>query len=239
MRALRYRRAIFTVASTLVCKLGAGILVVSLLAATATGAAEGASRTCAVPGSKTIKRLGEIRIYSLDNQVDACSTRYGRHVFLYKRAVAHGSPTLLVAAQVNQTVLAAGFARPTYPAVFNAVLVSRNLRTGALLRRHTDSSCRGGSCDLIVTRLVTNPKGSFAWIDDREGPGSVAEYAVMKDDSTGVTQLDYELVGAYCDSPPNPPACSEQIDTSYLKAADGMVFWKGGSSGTLQSANFN
>lgn len=221
-------------------RLGAGILAVCLLAAVFSPAAVARSRSCTVRGSRTIQRLDGVRIYAQDKQVYACSTRYGRHVFVYKRAFAHGFRTLLIAAQVNQTVLAAGFAQPPYPPGSDAVLVSRNLKTGALLRRYTDTSCAGGSCDLTITRLVTNTNGSFAWIDDLEGPGSVAEDAVIEDDSAGLTVLDDELSGAYCFGmePPAGP-CAEDIDTSYLKAANGTVYWEGGPSGSVQSASFN
>jgi hypothetical protein len=86
--------------------------------------------------------------------------------------------------------------------------------------------------------LVTDSAGSFAWIQDDEGPGSVFDYSVTEDDSSGVKVLDDEIGGAPC-TQGAPPQCSENIDLGYLVAANGMISWKGGPGGALQSASFN
>jgi hypothetical protein len=70
--------------------LGGGVLAVCVLAAaSAPPSAVASSRSCAMRHSRTLHRLGQIRIYALHNHVYACSRRYGRHVFLSKSRYAH------------------------------------------------------------------------------------------------------------------------------------------------------
>jgi hypothetical protein len=87
---LQRYRGIRMAARVWACGLGGGVLAVCLLAAaSAPSAAVASSRSCAVPHSRTLHRLGQIRIYALHNHVYACSRRYGRHVFLSKSRYAH------------------------------------------------------------------------------------------------------------------------------------------------------
>jgi hypothetical protein len=183
--------------------------------------------------------VGKVRIYAFHGHLYACSSRYGRKVFLYKSASALGNYALS-----GQTVLAyvirpnIGAAPPSTP-----TLVSRNLKTGAVLRQYLDN-CGGpaaGGCGAnTITRLVTNAQGSFTWIEYDEGPGSITVLSVNEDDTTGIRVLDEEVGGAPCiEAPPSGSPCQEMIDPGYLIAAGGMVFWRGGPNETLQSASFN
>jgi hypothetical protein len=228
---LQRHRVIGVGARAWACRVGGGALVICLLvAASAPPAAMAKSRSCAQRGSKTVHRVGQVRIFSWDKHVYACSTRYGRHVFLYKFAHDNeGNSSLLISAQANQTVVAAGFSQPD-----DVLFISRNLKTGKQLRRYTDSAS-----NVTIGALVTNGHGSLAWIDESEGPGSITETTVDKDDSTGYMQLDYEYGGAPCMESPEPPPCVEDINASYLKVSNGMVQWDGGPDATiLESASF-
>jgi hypothetical protein len=201
--------------------------------------ASAAGKSCAVRGSKTLHLVQNVRIYAFQSHLYACSSRYGRKVFLFKsRYVNNGEPALGAYAQSGQTVLAYVLWPSGRIAPGQATLVSRNLRTGAVLRHYL--AC-GPDCgaNVTITRLVTNSKGSFAWINDSEGPGSITDTSVNEDDSSGYKLLDDEVGGAPCMGSGGPTACHEMIDVRYLVAANGMVSWKGGSSETLQSASFN
>jgi hypothetical protein len=179
----------------------------------------------------------KVRIYAFHSHLYACSPRYGRKVFLYKSRYVHTpeqEAVLGAYAQANQTVLAYVL-WPAGRLGGKPTLVSRNLKTGAVLRDYVDNC--PGAC--TITRLVTNAKGSFAWIRDDEGPGSVFDHSVTVDDSSGVKVLDHELGGAPCIDPSRPSDCNEQIDLHYLVAGGGMVSWRGGPTTTLQSASFN
>ncbi len=206
-------------------------------------AASAAGKSCGVPGSKTLHVVGQVRIYAFQSHLYACSSRYGKKVFLYKHRYAEDNTRSALgnyAQSPGQTVLAYVIYPPDSPSSTLA-LVSRNLKTGAVLRHYVDNCPASLACgDDTITRLVTNAKGSFAWIEDDEGPGSVFAYDVTKDDSAGIKVLDDELGGAPCISPDGgPPQCNETIDLGYLVAAGGMVSWKGGPTETLQSASFN
>jgi hypothetical protein len=197
------------------------------------------AKSCAVPHSRTLHQAGQVRVFAFDNRVYACASRYGRHVFLYKPAFAgnHHFRTLAFTTQVNQTVLAAGF---SYPPRGKVVLISKNLRTGALLHQYTDSCDIRGIPSCTVTRLVANSHGSFAWIDDSLVP-SGEDTMVMKDDSAGFTVLDQAVDEPFCmgATPASAPHCFEKIDSGYLVAGGGMVSWMGGPNKALQSATFN
>jgi hypothetical protein len=231
-------------------KIATGVtLAFAFAAAPGLSAASATGKSCGVPGSKTLHVAEKVRIYAFHNHLYACSPRYGRKVFLYKSRYVPPNqvPALGNYAQWGQTVLT----YVLHPAVNNTgsdevTLVSRNLKTGAVRRQYLDN-CGQGCGHITVTRLVTNAKGSFAWIEDDTGFSET--YSVMEDDSAGFKLLDSEYgvttEGLYvCAGPPNgppnpPPQCHEKIDLGYLVAANGMVSWKGGPNETLQSASFN
>jgi hypothetical protein len=174
-----------------------------------------------VAGSHTLHQDGNVRIYSLHGHAYACSSRYGRKVFLTGTAGVLNAYT-----QVKQTILA--FAVESDGSI-TETFASRNLKTGAVLHRTVDACGTGYPCGPVY-RMVTNSTGAFAWIIFT----SVAENGfteVWEDGAGGAKQLDHE----------NPMGCGDApitgcdtIDTGYLRAASGKVFWK--NQNGIQSA---
>ncbi len=153
---------------------------------------------------------------------------YGKRVFLYKfhPCCASGYHAYGPLAQANDRVLAASVG-----SMGDAWLRSWNLRTGKLLRTYFYEYAPGGPGD--VYQLVTTATGSLAWIalSTSHEEGAVE---VDKDDSSGFATLDFQILQSYfCP----PSGCGDMIDTTYLSASDGMVFWK--ANAALMSAPFS
>jgi hypothetical protein len=207
--------------------LGSSAAVAALLAAgpLAPGA-QGASHPCGLAGSKTVRQIGRVRIYRFHQRVYGCSARYGRRVLLTKGTDRLGCFSDRYTESANTVVALAHDASPDY-----AQLSSWNLRSGSRLRKYTYTYADPG-CGSVY-RLVTNSAGSLAWIalsTEHEN----GEIDVGKDDSRGFAELDFEAPAGLCD--PATENCGDSIDTSYLAASGGMVFWK--ANGALKGAPF-
>ncbi len=169
-------------------------------------------------------KIKKVRIYTKKCHLYACSTRFGAHVLLEK----HPDSTFKFT-QRGGLVLAYAVGRD---GDLKAVVGSRNLTTGAVIRRHVEP-CAGGYPCRSVYQLIINAKGSVAWIIFT----SVAENGateVWKNDSSGAKMLDYEPPMG-CGSP--PMSGCDVIGTSYLTASNGQVFWK--ANGAVKSAPFH
>lgn len=206
----------------------AAIVAVAALIAlgSAQSAAARATQKCSLKGSKTVRQLGRVRIYRFHHGIYGCSSRYGKRVRLTSGADRIGCFTDTYAEASNSVVAVAHDANVNY-----ALLGSWNMKTGKRLRRYRyeyDSPGCGS-----VYRLVTDASGSLAWIalsTEHENGATV----VLKDDSSGFTQLDYQAP-PLCD--PMTDNCGDMIDTGYLTASDGMVFWE--ANGAIKSAPFD
>jgi hypothetical protein len=189
--------------------------------------AQGASHTCRLKGSRTVRQIGQVRIYRFQKRIYGCSARYGKRVVLTKASDQLGCFSDRYAQSKNTLLAVAHDASPDH-----ARLTSWNLRTGAKLRTYAYNYDSPG-CGSVY-RLVTNPNGSLAWIalSTEHENGSIV---VMKDDSTGSAVLDFEAPLGLCD--PMTENCGDSIDTTYLAVRDGIVFWK--ANGALKSAPFS
>ena len=172
------------------------------------GSASAAS--CAVPGSTTRTHVGDLRIYSKNNSVYVCSTRYGKRIHLESHAT-----NVDLYARIGRRTFA-------YAISHAGIFGSRNLKTGALLHRHVVSV----DTDESAEQLVVKGDGSIAYIYSWIGSNSHdAGNTVAKDDGTGHRDLDSDCV-----------LCDNSIDTSYLHASGGTVQWK--DNGMIQTAPF-
>ena len=183
----------------------AGLALVIPLAVIAplTFSGQALAASCAVKGSVTQVRKGDLRIYRLGQNVWVCSTLYGHRIRLARRAT-HVDLYRRPARKTFAYAIADGGLR--------GVFGSRNLKTGALLRGHVVA---GTYISVSAHSLVAKRDGSIAYIYSWVGGNSKDQgHTVEKVDATGFHTLDYACL-----------LCGDYIDPAFLRIVGSTVQW--------------
>jgi hypothetical protein len=170
--------------------------------------------SCAVKGSVTEVRKGDLRIYRVGHSQWVCSTLYGHRI-----RVARNAPRVDIYRGPGRQTFAYAIATGGPIGIFG----SRNLKTGALLRGH---KVAGRYISVTAHALVAKRDGSIAYIYSWIGSNTHdAGDTVEKVDKTGYHTLESACL-----------LCGEDINESFLRIVGSTVRWKDGS--VVRSAPF-